>query len=223
MQPDDGQSCRGQRFQTGQECRFYRSYQSDPLKKQRKRTDSPKQDDHRHIEDRPSVQACRDLPALGDQGQGEPADEHSHSGHRDTSAVFYRCSGKQGIACRADSSHESPEEPPRCELHVSGLSASGEKPDTKQRQKNTDYGPFIRCCPCGQADIDCDKYNGEVLDHRCGSGIRPFDGAEVRVLAERQTRNGKQNDLYKPFFVFSKFFQIQTVLRKRKKQQYDPR
>lgn len=72
MQPDDGQSCRGQRFQTGQECRFYGSYQSDPLKKQRKRTDSPKQDDHRHIEDRPSVQACRDLPALGDQGQGEP-------------------------------------------------------------------------------------------------------------------------------------------------------
>ena len=137
--------------------------------------------------------------------------------------MFYRCSGKQGIACRADSSHESPEEPPRCELHVSGLSAGGKKPDTKQRQKNAEYGPFIRCCPCSHADIDCDKYDGQILDHRRRSGIRPFDGAEVRVLAERQTRNGKQNDLYKPFFVFSKFFQIQAVLRKRKKQQYDPR
>ena len=122
-----------------------------------------------------------------------------------------------------ESGHESPEEPPRCEFHVSGLSAGGEKPDTKQRQKNAEYGPFIRCCPCSHADIDCDKYDGQILDHRRRSGIRPFDGAEVRVLAERQTRNGKQNDLYKPFFVFSKFFQIQAVLRKRKKQQYDPR
>ena len=42
VQPDDGQGCRGQRFQTGQECRFYGAYQRDPLKEQRKRTDSPK-------------------------------------------------------------------------------------------------------------------------------------------------------------------------------------